>query len=80
MRVRLPQSARWAADMYAEHVRVVQDEELSVTLDLDLLPPVDQRVALLLLVSGRAAEVLDPAELTSGRARLAAELLAHHGA
>lgn len=30
---------RWAADMYAEHVEVIDDGELAVVLELELLPP-----------------------------------------
>ncbi|HET6561554.1 MAG TPA: WYL domain-containing protein, partial [Marmoricola sp.] len=59
VRVELPQSARWAADMYAESVTVVEDGELSVVLDLELLPPVRHRLGQLLLASGPTARVVD---------------------
>ena len=36
VKVVLPQSGRWAADFYAESVTVVQDDEESVEVDLDL--------------------------------------------
>ena len=78
VRVRIPHQARWAADMYAEQVDVVGDDELDVTLDLALLPPVEQRLGLLLLAAGPDAAVLDPAGLVAAGPRLAAELLAHH--
>ena len=39
VRVEVPQSGRWAADMYAESVAVVEDRELSAVLDVELLPP-----------------------------------------
>lgn len=78
VRVRIPHQARWAADMYAERVDVIADDELDVTLDLALLPPVEHRLGLLLLAAGPDAAVLDPAALVTAGPRLAAELLAHH--
>jgi proteasome accessory factor C len=78
VRVQVPHAARWAADFYAENVEVVADDELATTLDLDLLPPVEHRVGLLLLIAGEDARVLDPATMISAGPKLAAELLAHH--
>jgi proteasome accessory factor C len=78
VQVRLPHSARWAADMYAEQVTVVDDDEATVVLDLDLLPPLEHRVGLLLLASGPDAAVLEPARLVAAGPALASELLAHH--
>ncbi len=78
VRVRIPHAARWAADMYAESIRVVSDGEQDVTLDLEMLPPVEQRVALLALSAGEDAVVLDPPGLVAGIPALAADLLAHH--
>lgn len=78
VRVCVPHAARWAADMYAERVSVVDDDEESVVLDADLLPPLDRRVGMLLLASGPDAFVVDPPELDSAGAVLAQELLQHH--
>lgn len=78
VRVRIPHAARWAADFYAERVGVVEDDEESVTLDLDLLPPVEHRVGLLGLAAGPDAQVLEPARLVAEIGRVAGELLAHH--
>jgi predicted DNA-binding transcriptional regulator YafY len=78
VRVRIPHAARWAADFYAEHAAVVEDDELAVTLDLDLLPPVEHRIGLLLLIAGENAQVLQPAAMVAAGPALAAELLAHH--
>lgn len=78
VQVRVPHSARWAADMYAEQVTVVADDEATVVLDLELLPPLEQRVGMLLLVSGPDAAVLEPAGLIAAGPALARELLAHH--
>jgi proteasome accessory factor C len=78
VRVRVPQSARWTAEMYAEEVQVVADDEEFCTLDLDLLPPLEHRVGLLLLASGPSAQLLEPTDLKSARATLAQQLLEHH--
>jgi proteasome accessory factor C len=78
VRVQIPHAARWAADVYAEQVRFVQDDELTVTLDLDLLPPVERRVGLLTLVAGVDARVLSPAPLIAAGPKVAAGLLEHH--
>lgn len=78
VRVQIPHSARWAADVYAEQVRLVEDDESLVVLDLDLLPPVEGRVGLLLLAAGTDARVLDPSRLIAEGPRMASELLAHH--
>ncbi|MBO0846492.1 MAG: WYL domain-containing protein [Nocardioides sp.] len=78
VRARLPQSARWTAEMYAENVCVVADDEEFCTLDLDLLPPLEHRVGLLLVAAGSTAELLEPTELRSAGADLAQELLDHH--
>jgi proteasome accessory factor C len=79
VRVELPQSARWAADMYAERVVEVEDCELSVVLDVEVLPPVRHRVGVLLLASGPTARVIEPAELSTCGTELARALLDHHG-
>ena len=78
VRVELPQSARWAADMYAERLDVVEDREDSVVMDVELLPPLEHRLGLLLLASGRGARVVDQPNLGDCEAELAQRLLEHH--
>lgn len=78
VRVVVPHGARWAADFYAEDVVVVEDDELMATLDLELLPPVEQRVGLLLLIAGEEARVQEPGRLIAAGPALAAALLEHH--
>ncbi len=78
VRVLVPHAARWAADMYAERVTVVDDDEETASLDLDLLPPLDRRVGLLLLAAGPEAFVVEPAELGAAGVVAAEELLVHH--
>lgn len=78
VRVQIPHAARWAADVYAEQVHLVEDDEESVTLDLDLLPPVAGRIGLLLLAAGPDSRVLEPAALIAEGPKMASVLLAHH--
>ena len=74
----LPHSGRWAADLYAESVEVLEADDESVKLALELLPPLEQRVGMLLLAAGPDAFVVAPAELDNAGAVLAEELLLHH--
>lgn len=78
VRVRMPHDARWVADFYAERVSVADEDEESVTVDLDLLPPVERRVGLLLLASGLDTVVVSPASMVKAGPELARELLEHH--
>jgi proteasome accessory factor C len=78
VRVCLPQDGRWAADMYAERVALVEDDPESVVVDVELLPPLDRRVAMLVLAAGPEAFVVEPKELDREVGLLAEELLIHH--
>ena len=78
VRVQIPHAARWAADFHSEQVMVVAEDELSTTLDLDLLAPIRDRLGLLLLAAGTEARVLDPPSLIAAGPELAARLLEHH--
>lgn len=74
----VPQDRRWAVERYAETVTVLADDEESVALRAELLPPVEQRLGLLLLVCGPEAFVVSPRSLVEAGLALARELLAHH--
>jgi len=74
----VPQDRRWAVDRYAEAVVVVDDDEESVKLRADLLPPVGQRLGLLLLCCGPDAFVMEPAALMAAGESMARLLLEHH--
>lgn len=78
VRLVLPHEARWAADMYAESVSQVADDERTQTLDLELLPPVERRVGLMLLAAGEESRVVSPRGLMSAALQTASDLLAHH--
>lgn len=80
VRVTLPQRARWVADRFAERVTVAGDDEDTVTLDLELLPPLEHRLGLLLVVAGPSASVDAPADMRQAGVAVAAELLQHHEA
>ncbi len=49
VRLVVAQDARWAADMYAESVDVVTEDEEFFEADLELLPPAGPRVGLIML-------------------------------
>lgn len=74
----VPQERRWAVERYAESVTVLADDEESVSLRADLLPPVDQRLGLLLLSCGPSAFVMAPSSLVDAGVQTASVLLDHH--
>jgi hypothetical protein len=74
----VPQSARWAVERFAESVTVLADDEESVSMHADLLPPVGPRLGLLLLCSGPDAFVMTPAALRDAAGATARQLLDHH--
>ena len=78
VRVEIPQSARWAADMYSEQVTVIDDRETAVELELELLPPLEHRLGLLMLAAGPDARVLEPGDLAGCQVTLAKRLADHH--
>ena len=57
---------------------VVDDDEESVKLRADLLPPVEQRLGLLLLCCGPDAFVMAPPALMAAGEAMARLLLEHH--
>lgn len=73
----IAQDARWAARQFAETSILVAEDEDSVTLDLELLPPIGERVALIMLASGTATKV-KPGSLLPDALRFVEELLHHH--
>ncbi len=75
----VPQDRRWAVERFAERVEVVQEDEADVKLRAELLPPVAQRLGLVLITAGPDAYVMEPATLADASRDLAGTLLAHHG-
>lgn len=80
VRLVVPQASRWAVERYAESTTVTDDDEGDVALTAELLPPVADRLGLLLLCCGPDAFVVEPASLTDAGARTARLLLDHHTA
>ena len=78
VRMVLAQDARWAADMYAEDVAVVVEDEDEFEADLELLPPAGERVALLMLASGPASRLIEPTALLPEAVDVVRELIRHH--
>jgi predicted DNA-binding transcriptional regulator YafY len=74
----VPQSSRWAVERFAESVTVLADDEESVSLRADLLPPVAPRLGLLLLCCGPDAFVMAPSTLADAGEVTAQQLLEHH--
>ena len=65
-------------ERHAESAEVLQEDEESVKLRANVLPPIRHRVGLVLLIAGRDAFVTEPADLRDAGRDLARELLAHH--
>lgn len=77
-RVELAQDARWAADMYAEQVTVVSEDEDVLTADLELLPPAGERVGLVMLASGPSTRLIKPMDLLPEAVGVINRLAEHH--
>jgi proteasome accessory factor C len=78
VRMEIPFGAQWAAPMYAERVTTVADGDETVTLDLELLEPVSQRVGLIMLAAGEEVRVISPGGLVASGLDVARQLLDHH--
>lgn len=74
----VPQHARWAVELYAESAELIAEDEDSVKLRAHLLPPVEQRLGLLLIAAGAEAFVVEPAQLGDAGRDVARTLLEHH--
>jgi predicted DNA-binding transcriptional regulator YafY len=80
VRMELTQDSRWAADMYAERVTVLEEDEAKFIADLELLPPAGDRVGLIVLASGTETRVLSPSGMLSEAMGIIDVLLRHHSA
>jgi hypothetical protein len=74
------QGARWVVERHAESAEVLEEDEESVKLRASVLPPVQRRVGLVLLIAGTDAFVTEPADLRDAGRDLARGLLTHHRA
>ncbi len=79
VRVVVPADKVWVVERFVESVEVEQQDEDGAQLLLQVLPPVRERVGLLLAVAGPEAFVVSPADLADADAETARRLLDHHG-
>lgn len=75
----LPQRTHWVADRFAESTVVLASDADDLTVLARLLPPVAERVGLILIIAGADSFVLAPEELCDAGNDVAQALLAHHG-
>lgn len=79
VRLVVPADKVWAVERFAETVTVEQQDEDGAQVLLQVLPPVRERVGLLLAVAGGGAFVVSPPELQDSDRETARRLLDHHG-
>lgn len=77
VKLSVPQRYRWLVDRYAETSEVLDYDEETLTISAQFLPPVSDRVGLILL-SAPDAFVVDPASLNEAAAQMAKALWDHH--
>lgn len=75
----IPQRTQWVVDRFAETAVVGSSDSDDLTVSAGFLPPVAERVGLVLVIAGRDAFVLEPEEFTDAGSAMARALLAHHG-
>lgn len=74
----VPLGYQWAVDRYAESSTVVEQDEGDVSISAQFLPPVAERVGLVLITAPNAF-VIRPDELKEAGRQMADVLLDHHG-
>lgn len=79
VRLVVPADRVWVVERFVEHVEVERQDEDGAQLLVDVLPPVRDRVGLLLAVAGAGAFVVTPPDLRDADQETARRLLAHHG-
>jgi proteasome accessory factor C len=78
VRIVVPQGFQWVVDRYAESGEVVSQDEADVEVVAQLLPPVAERVGLILITAPQSM-LLEPTYLEDDARRMTAVLLEHHG-
>lgn len=74
----VPTRYQWAVDRYAESTHVIEGDEGDISIRAEFLPPVDERVGLI-LITAPDSFVLRPDGLKDAGRHMASMLLAHHG-
>ncbi|MEI2642509.1 MAG: WYL domain-containing protein [Candidatus Nanopelagicales bacterium] len=78
VRLSIPQGWLWLVDRYAQNSIVEAQDEDDVTVVAQFLPPVPERVGLI-LVSAPGSFVVEPSDLNDAGPAMAQVLLEHHG-
>jgi len=79
VRLVVPGDRVWVVERFAESVVVERQDEDGAQLAIGVLPPVRDRVGLMLAVAGSGAFVVDPPDLRDTDQETARRLLEHHG-
>jgi predicted DNA-binding transcriptional regulator YafY len=74
----VPHGYQWAVDRFAESSVVMQEDEGDVSIRAQFLPPVAERVGLVIITAPDSL-VVRPASLQDAGHDMAGRLLAHHG-
>lgn len=77
VRLSIPQGWRWLVDRYAQSSEIEDQDEDDVTVLATFLPPVEERVGLI-LVTASGAFVVEPQALNDAGPAMARVLLEHH--
>lgn len=78
VRVEVPQRSRWVANVYAESVVVEAEAESSAQLRIELLAPVEERLALVMMAAGPTSKILSPTHLYPQVSGVIDRLIRHH--
>lgn len=74
----VPQRYAWVVDRYAERSQILAQDEADCSIRADFLPPVEERVGLI-LVTAPGSFVIEPNELNEAGPQMARRLWEHHG-
>jgi predicted DNA-binding transcriptional regulator YafY len=74
----VPQGYQWVVDRYADSSEVVDQDEADIEVRADFLPPVAERVGLI-LITAPGSFVSQPQDLETAARETAGRLLQHHG-
>lgn len=78
VRLVVPRDLMWVVDRFAERSAVLRADE-DAEIEAQVLPPVADRVGLMLTIAGPEAFVVSPQTLADAGVETASRLLAHHG-
>ena len=74
----MPQRTQWVVDRFAESTAVLTSDADDLSVRAGFLPPVAERVGLILVIAGRDAFVVSPPDYETAGSDVARALLAHH--